>query len=347
MKRVLVLGAQVPFVKGGAELLNHSLVEQINTLEGVHAQLVQLPFKWYPEEQILNDIVSWRLLDLSSANAQKVDLVIGTKFPSYAAQHPNKVLWLVHQHRVLYDLENSSFDVHNADTKVRKKLRSIDTKLLSECKERYTISNNVTKRLLNFNNLESIPLLPPSPYHDKITPKTYKDYVVYIGRVDPLKRVELLINALKLSKTLKAYIIGKGNEDYIRDLKMLIEKNSLQNRCFLLGFLEDEEMLSYLQNSKAVFYAPIDEDYGYLTIESFLAKKPVITCKDSGEVTTNVKTTSSGFICEPTQESIAEVLNQLERMNEKDLEQMAQAGFDFAKSISWKNILNELVLKHI
>ena len=38
MKHVLVLGAQVPFVRGGAELLNESLINEINKLDGVKTE---------------------------------------------------------------------------------------------------------------------------------------------------------------------------------------------------------------------------------------------------------------------------------------------------------------------
>ena len=61
VKRVIVLGAQVPFVRGGAEFLNEELVRQINLWgkkRQVVAELVQLPYRWYPETEILSSTLA-------------------------------------------------------------------------------------------------------------------------------------------------------------------------------------------------------------------------------------------------------------------------------------------------
>ena len=103
IQTVLVCETQVPFVTGGAESLVRSLVDQLRA-RGYLTDLVSLPFKWYPKEEILAHAAAWRLLDLSESNGRPVDLLIGTKFPSYFARHPRKVAWLIHQHRAAYEL---------------------------------------------------------------------------------------------------------------------------------------------------------------------------------------------------------------------------------------------------
>ena len=81
---ILVCETQVPFVTGGAESLVRSLVDQLRA-RGYEADLVSLPFKWYPKEEILAHAAAWRLLDLSESNGRPVDLLIATKFPTYCA----------------------------------------------------------------------------------------------------------------------------------------------------------------------------------------------------------------------------------------------------------------------
>ncbi len=352
MKRVAVLGAQVPFVKGGAELLNESLVKQINTLDNVQAELIQLPFKWYPEAQILNDIAAWRLLDLSESCGKKIDLVIPTKFPTYALQHSNKVLWLVHQHRVLYDLENTEFD-YPEDVKretnsklIRDKIRKTDADFILESAHRYTIADNVTSRLQHFNGIEAETLYPPAPFADKIMSGEYGDYVLFIGRIEKMKRADLLVKAMLITgKKTKAYFIGTGSES--DNLDRLIKNHKLTDRCKMLGYVSEEDLTHYLANCKAVFYAPYDEDYGYATIEAFLAKKPVITCFDSGEVATIVKNTTSGFVVDNEAKAIANVIKKLYGLSPTQLKKMAKNGYEFAQSISWNKVLEKLVLEHI
>ncbi len=76
VRTVLVCEAQVPFVTGGAESLVRSLVHHLRQ-RGYDAELVSVPFKWYPKEEILAQAAAWRLLDLRESNGRPIDLVIG------------------------------------------------------------------------------------------------------------------------------------------------------------------------------------------------------------------------------------------------------------------------------
>jgi len=346
MKHILVLGAQVPFIKGGAELLIESLLREINKLEGVTAELVQLPFKWYPEEQIINDIFSWRLQDFSEANGTKIDLIIPTKFPTYAAEHENKILWLVHQHRVFYDLEGTQYDAWK-NHMVRNKVRNLDNKFFKECRKIFTISETVSKRLKQFNHYDSTPLFPPPFLRDKIYPGKYKDKIIYVGRLEPNKRPDLLLHALRYAKKAKASVIGKGRSEDIVRLTELIEKYGINDRCEILGYLPEEDLLRHLSDCRALFYAPFDEDYGYATIEAFLACKPVISCDDSGEVFTFIQKTGAGFISDTNPKNIATNLLKIYELNEKELEEVAHKGYELTKDITWDNILKTLVLENL
>ena len=87
--RICICGTQVPFVQGGAEKLISSLKEQLEK-NGHLVDIVQLPFKWYPNKEVLNNCLAWRLLDISESSGKPIDLVIGTKFPSYLIRHQKR-----------------------------------------------------------------------------------------------------------------------------------------------------------------------------------------------------------------------------------------------------------------
>jgi len=123
-RSVLVCEAQVPFVHGGAELHVRGLVDELRR-HGYRAERVSIPFKWYPKEELLSQAAAWRLVDLSESNGERIDTVIATKFPTYFVRHPNKVTWLFHQYRAIYDLCGtpfSEFDHSEADVRLRDKL---------------------------------------------------------------------------------------------------------------------------------------------------------------------------------------------------------------------------------
>ena len=89
--RVAVCSPQVPFATGGAEFVAERLTDELRAL-GHEADLVTVPFKWYPGARVLSQAFLWRLLDLEEVDGRPVDLVIATKFPSYVVRHPNKVV---------------------------------------------------------------------------------------------------------------------------------------------------------------------------------------------------------------------------------------------------------------
>ena len=350
-KRVIVTHPQVPFVTGGAEMLSHTLVEQINLrLDGVEADLVQIPWTWEPPFEILANCATWRMLQVEEVDGMKVDLLIGTKFPSYAARHENKVLWLVHQHRIFYELQGSCYDKPELSLEeevVRDRVRAIDKDYLRECHSRFTIAHTVSERLKKFNNLDSTPLFPPPRLRDRIRPGEFGEEVLYIGRLNEWKRPDLLISALASCKQAKACFLGTGSSAYVEKLEKMVQELDLADRCHLAGFVSDTELLERLAKARAIFYAPVSEDYGFATIEAFLAKKPVITCKDSGEVERFVGQTGSGFVLDPQAAAIAKALDKVYSLSAAELEGMALSGFELAHTISWAKVLERLVVPHL
>lgn len=347
MKRVLVLGAQVPFVKGGAERLNQGLVRQLNRSGGVRAELVQLPFKWYPEIQILRDLAAWRLLDLTESNGLPIDMVIGTKFPSYLAKHSNMVVWLVHQHRPFYDLEGTEWDAHRAPTRrserLRDTVRRLDTAALAAARRVFTISGTVAGRLRRYCGVEAEALYPPSDLASRIYREGYDNHIVYFGRIDRLKRVHLLIESVARVTEARALIIGTGSREDIESLEELIRAQGVDDRCRLLGWMDDDDMLQILARCRAVFYAPYDEDYGYSAVEAFHACKPVITTTDAGEVCDLVRRTGAGLVTEPDAEALAASIAAVEAAAPARLEEMAMPGHRLARGITWQAVIERLV----
>ena len=96
-------------MKGGAEFLCDNLFKEL-VQRNYEVEYIKIPFKWYPPQEIINNALIWKLLDITESDGQKIDGIIATKFPSYLVKHPNKVTWLIHQHRSAYDLAFSGFD---------------------------------------------------------------------------------------------------------------------------------------------------------------------------------------------------------------------------------------------
>ena len=343
VKKIAVLHAQIAFSSGGAELMVKSLTKELKK-RGFEAELISIPFRWYPEYGLYDNMLMWEMLDLTEVNGKKIDLVIPTKFPTYGVKHPNKVLWLMHQHRAAYDLydnkEHYGFGTIEHGDKMRNAVRNFDNNSLKESKRIYTISKNVGKRLENNNGLESDVLYHPPSQYGNYYCEEYGDYILSVGRLDPLKRNDLLIKGLQYcDKKVKLLVVGKGPE--AEGLKKLVSALNLESRVRFLGFVDDVKLLKLYAESLGVFFAPVDEDYGYVTLEAFLSKKPVITCYDSGGVLEFVQADKSGFVCDTVPEEIGRAIDTL-YYNKRSAIEMGNCGFDAVKNISWDNVINKL-----
>lgn len=342
-RRVLICNSQVPFAHGGAELLVESLATEL-VGRGFDCEVVRLPFAWSSRRAVLESAVAWRLLDLSRAGGQKVDLVIATRFPSYLVRHPNKVVWLVHQFRQVYDLAGtawSDFTTSAEDRKLQAMVRAMDRRTLAEARGLYSISRNTARRLRRFNGLEAEVLYPPSKLAPLCRTGEPGDYVFTAGRLDAMKRFDLLVRAMRHTKPpLRCRIAGTGPEaDRLREL---IRRHGLEERVELLGWVGEEELAELYAGCLAVFYAPYDEDFGYVTVEAFQSGKPVVTTSDAGGVLEFVDDGVNGHVCPP--DSPRELAGRLDRLfaHRDEARRLGEAGRRRVAAINWDRVVARL-----
>ncbi len=342
-KKIAVLHAQVPFVSGGAELMVNSLTKQLQ-LRGFNAELVSLPFKWYPANTLLDSYLMWRMLDLDETNGEEIDLAIATKLPTYMIRHHNKALWLMHQHRVAYDLIDNvpagGFNTIPNGHDLREKIVNMDNIAMAEFEKRYSISQNVSNRLEQYNGFSSTPLYHPPSLAGNYYAEGYGDYILSIGRLDKMKRLDLLIESLKYcDRKIKAVIGGKGPEK--EHLEQLARKLGVADRVKFLGFVEDKELLNLYANALGVYFAPLDEDYGYITLEAFFSKRPVFTCRDSGGVLEFAKNSRNACVVNFDPKEMGTAFNKLYK-NKKLAKEYGEEGYKVVKDISWDYVVDVL-----
>lgn len=343
-KRILICATQVPFVRGGAELLVDGLRDALRE-RGHTVDVVSLPFAWQPHELIGRAALAWRLLDLSSVNDQPVDQVICTKFPSYAVRHPRKVVWLVHQHRQAYDWYGTRFsDFANTpeDRAVRDMLLRMDRAALGEARRLYTISRNVGARLRRFNGLDSRPLYPPSRYAGRLRAGPYGDYILSDARLDAAKRIDLLLRALaQTSAPVRCVFMSAGPER--ERLERLAGELGLGARAQFRGHVPDDELVELYAGARAVYYAPFDEDYGFTTVQALAAGRPVVTTTDAGGVLEFVQDGQNGFVVAPEPGAIAERLDAL-YADAGLAARLGAAGPRQVAEITWDKVIDALII---
>ena len=341
--RIVVTTVRVPFVHGGNEVLVESLVAALRA-RGHSVDEVALPYKWYPRAAFVGSVLAWRLLDLTEANGRPIDLLIATKFPSYVVRHSRKVTWVVHQYRQAYDWFStplSDLTARAEDVAFRRWLRDLDRATLSESRGLFAISRNVAARLARFNGLAATPLYPPVRpigWH----PGPYGDYILSLSRLDAAKRIDLLLRALAepAAAGVRAVIAGDGPDRAA--LERLAGQLGLGERVRFAGRVPDAEAVALYANARAVYYAPVDEDYGFATVEAFVSAKPVISTHDAGGVLEFVAAEETGLVTEPAPAALAPALARLAG----DVDLAARLGGAAAarvRSITWDHVVDTLL----
>lgn len=344
--RIAIASVQVPFTSGGAEIHALNLKKNLQ-VRGHEVDIITIPFKWYPEQAILDSILMARLVDLSEANGQKVDLLIGLKFPAYYIEHTNKVLWILHQHRQAYELWGTQFgdlDIMKDGMEIRRIIQNYDNRYIPNAKKIFANSKTVSERLKRFNNIDSEVLYHPPEGYELLQSLEFGDYVFYPSRIDSIKRQYSLIKALPFTKTnIKIVLAGNGDPKEIDKIKCFIIDNELQGRVKMLGFISEEEKRELYARCLAVYFGPYQEDYGYVTLEAFYSHKAVITHPDSGGPMEFVRHMVNGIVVEGNPEAIAQQLDflYLTRNKAKD---MGENGYELMKEmkINWEYVIERL-----
>ncbi|MEO8069766.1 MAG: glycosyltransferase family 4 protein [Acidobacteriota bacterium] len=343
MRSILVCEAQVPFVRGGAEFHVRELVRQL-ILHGYEAELVSVPFKWYPKSEILAHAAAWRLLDLSESNGRTIDLVIATKFPTYFVRHETKVAWLIHQYRAAYELAGtpySDFQHTDEDVALRQKLITLDTAMLGECRRLFANSANTANRVARYNGVAATPLYHPPRLASRLHSGPLGAYVLSVSRLESVKRIDLAIRAMShLPPDLSLIVAGHGTER--SNLEALAESIGVSSRVTFAGEVSDDQLIDLYANALAVIFPPYDEDFGYVTLEAFLSGKPVVTTIDAGGPNEFVVDSENGYVTAPEPGAIASAAGVL-HADRRHARALGAAGRERAQAITWAGVVERLV----
>jgi glycosyltransferase involved in cell wall biosynthesis len=343
IRTVAVCEAQVPFVHGGAELHVRGLVDQLRQ-RGYRAERVSVPFKWYPKEELLTHAAAWRMVDLSEANGERIDLVVATKFPTYFVRHPHKVTWLFHQYRAIYDLcgtAYSEFSHTEADVRLRDKLMALDRGALTESAAIFSNARNTAARLAHYNGVAAEPLYHPPPLAGKLKDGASGDYFLSVGRLETVKRVDLIIAALaRVAPPLRLVVVGDG--PLRRQLEERAAAEGVADRVTFTGGIAEDALVDLYAGACAVVFPPYDEDYGYITLEAFLARKPVVTTTDAGGPLEFVDDGVTGLVASPDADAIGAAMSRLAQ-DRRLAQSLGDAGYDRARAITWDGVVERLV----
>jgi len=343
MSRIAVVTSSPPMAEGGHLVIARELAGALRD-SGHDASIVVTPQNRFGR-QASAYVATW-LTDVSSSEGKPIDQVISLRYPSYAVRHPRHVCWLNHTMREYYDLWDR-FSAHlSPQGRVKERVR----RTLIHAADRYLLTRNVTtlfmqsrtiqQRLAMWPELRSTVLYPPAPRRAYRCDR-YTGPFLFISRLTPLKRADLVLRALAVADKLATLeIVGDGEERTA--LATLASDLGVADRVVFAGRLSDDETLDRLARCRAVVFPPRQEDYGFVTVEAFAARKPVITCRDSGGPAELVRDGVNGFVCEATPEALAAAMTTLTGDGAL-AERLGSAAFETGSALTWPETIKQLV----
>ncbi|MFQ5790337.1 MAG: glycosyltransferase family 4 protein [Acidobacteriota bacterium] len=344
-RRVAVVTSDVPFVEGGHRRIAEGLAAALRRA-GHQAEVIPTPQNRFGR-QLSAYLATW-LTDVGeSGDGVPVDQVISLRYPSYAVRHRRHICWLNHRMREYYDLwprfaRQLSWKGRIKETIRRSVIRAVDRYLLPRnVTHLYAQSKTVQDRLERWGGIPSEVVYPPPPDRPYRT-EAYENYVFAVSRLHSLKRLDLLVKAMKhvKSQELRAVIAGTGEEE--DTLRRLAGELGVASRVSFLGWIDDDELVHHYARCRAVFFAPFMEDFGFVTVEAFRSGKPVMTCLDSGGPAELVAHGRSGYVLLPGPHFLARQLDVWAAERELAV-RMGELGKQSARGITWEAALDKLL----
>ena len=201
------------------------------------------------------------------------------------------------------------------------------------------ISQNVADRLERTTGMQAEVVLPP-PQQLDFRCDSYDDFVLSVNRLDRAKRIDLLLEAAAADPAIRLVIAGDGPDR--ERLELLAERSGVNGRAVFAGRVSEAELADLYARCRGVYYAPVDEDYGMVPYEAFMAEKPVVTTVDAGGPLDIVRDGETGLVIEPRAADLARACRFLLE-HEDEARAWGKAGRAIAEQVTWDHAVDRLL----
>ena len=166
-------------------------------------------------------------------------------------------------------------------------------------------------------------------------------YILYLGRLNRTKGIDLLIKAFKkLEKNEFKLKIAGGTNTYRKELKSLVTKFDLTKRVEFLGVVKSEEKKRIIKKAWVMAAPTYSDVIGIVNLEAASLRTPMITTNETGlnpEWNNN-----GGRLINPT---VRELERALKEAVDWTIEERTNHGnklYEFAKKFySWESRIND------
>ena len=194
--------------------------------------------------------------------------------------------------------------------------------------------------------------VPVKSAKDKIGIPPKQRLVLFVGRLDPIKRVEILLSAFSVTKSafkqidgqmIKLTIIGgESGDENLGRLKLLAENLKISGRVKFLGQRDQKILPFYYSAAELVIIPSSYESFGLVALESMACGTPIVASKVGG-LTILIADGQTGFSVPPNQtKPLAKAISLL-LQNQKLRFEMGRAARRAALKYAWPKIIPRII----
>jgi glycosyltransferase involved in cell wall biosynthesis len=209
------------------------------------------------------------------------------------------------------------------------------------------VSNFTAKRLVELFEMKKfkITVIPNGvdlDFINKISATRDRWKIIYVGRLNPHKKVEWLIEAFKMLKrdfseaTLEIVGDGPMYTNYLSHA----EKNNVEDVVFKKG-VGDKELVRSLKSSRVYVLPSIREGQSITTLEAMVSGTPQIVVEANGNGAADlVSESASGIMVRP---KVTELYNGIKKLLEEEetWKRLSENGYKYASNFTWSNVAQQ------
>lgn len=191
------------------------------------------------------------------------------------------------------------------------------------------VPNGIDTKKFNFDKYES---------REKLGLDHDKKIVLFVGRLEPVKGLKYLIEAisiLKDTKNLELIVVGNGNEKH--KLERLAEDLKLNENVTFAGKISNKKIPEYMAAADMFVLPSLSEGFPVVLLEAMAAGLPIVTTKVKG-LPEIIEDNVNGLLVLPKNpEELADKINLL--LNDENLtKKISILNKEKSKSYSWENV---------
>lgn len=230
-------------------------------------------------------------------------------------------------------------DFYNSRNFLWKRAAIWEKEIAKKLKYHIAVSDTVSNLLKNTYNPANVSIINNGVNTSEFKCNGNKEWgkIVYVGRIEPHKRLDLLVKSFKKHQDLNIKIIGNGSQ--VNYIKSLINGNK---NITITGHLDHEELVKEIKESWLFVMPSYREGFSIASLEAMAASVPVVTVNSRYNLAVNeiIKHGYNGLVTNDFNDLMATVKNLYN--DEENWKKLSTNALNFSKAYDWDIISDKL-----